>query len=351
MPYPGEHAARITDPDQYDRMRRQNNKFGRGVHVIYGVKNDTAEVQAIRFDKDVFTVEEARKWLADHDYKPIRFEPAASEREEAEYKPFRRLLSFDLTSIKPGGLEKVDGGLLAKGVKVLAEGEWTDSAMRTPLFYPSRTLEKYATNWRDNSVWSRHAGGSPRSITDKIGRVLNHRFEDAAVKGDIFWHGLTSQSKDAIALVKAGEINYVSVEHGGEERYNPETKRMEAETLTFLGLATVNRGACEACRIRASEATDNPPAEPEESEMEIKELEAKLAQLEVKNKELEAKIAAPAPKIEVPKELSDSMAALAARIEKMEKQPAPPAVIPAVKELEEPPRRVIINNRGEVHGA
>lgn len=85
--------------------------------------------------------------------------------------------------------------------------------------------------------------------------------------------------------------------------------------------------------------------------MEIKELEAKLAQLEVKNKELEAKIAAPAPKIEVPKELSDSMAALAARIEKMEKQPAPPAVIPAVKELEEPPRRVIINNRGEVHGA
>ena len=159
-------------------------------------------------------------------------------------------------NIEPDNIEDTKGGgLLVYRVKLLAQGEWTDSAVQTPLFYPARTLEKYATNWKDASIWSRHSGGQPRPIYEKIGEVQIPHYENSAVVGNLYLHGQTTQSKDVIAMVKAGLINYVSVEHNGEERYNEAMQRMEAESLTFHGLAIVNRGACGVCKIRNNEAT------------------------------------------------------------------------------------------------
>jgi len=79
-PYPNEHAARLLDPDQFDRFRRSNNEFGSGIDAIYGIKdNDPVRLQALRFDAARFTVSEAKSWLSDHDYKPIQFEPATGK--------------------------------------------------------------------------------------------------------------------------------------------------------------------------------------------------------------------------------------------------------------------------------
>jgi len=38
MPYPNEHAARLIDPDKFDAdsFRRENDKFGAGIHAIFG---------------------------------------------------------------------------------------------------------------------------------------------------------------------------------------------------------------------------------------------------------------------------------------------------------------------------
>jgi len=83
-PYKGEHACRIKNPKQYSKFRRQNNKFGKGIHVIYGIKKKddkwVSEVQSIRFDADKFTVKEAKKWLKDHNWKYIKFEPASDSK-------------------------------------------------------------------------------------------------------------------------------------------------------------------------------------------------------------------------------------------------------------------------------
>jgi len=86
-PYPNEHAARLTDPDQYDRIRRVNDDLGAGVDAIYGIKENTSELQAIRFDADRFTADEARTWLEEHDFSPIEFEEATGEREEERAAP------------------------------------------------------------------------------------------------------------------------------------------------------------------------------------------------------------------------------------------------------------------------
>jgi len=76
-PYPNEHALRLNDPDKYERIRRQNDKFGPGIHAIFGITDDgKTELQAIRFSANKFTPEEAKKWLEEHDYKTDGFEPA-----------------------------------------------------------------------------------------------------------------------------------------------------------------------------------------------------------------------------------------------------------------------------------
>jgi hypothetical protein len=84
-PYPGEHAARLQDPDKYDGFARENDAGGEGVDFIYGTLPDGGtELQAIRFDADEFTVEQAKKWLADNGFEPIEFEPATGSSERSQ---------------------------------------------------------------------------------------------------------------------------------------------------------------------------------------------------------------------------------------------------------------------------
>jgi HK97 family phage major capsid protein len=78
-PYANEHAARIHDPRKYDSFRRRNNGGGRGVDYIFGIKDDTSEIQAIRFRTQFFTVAEARAWLKRNNFEPIQFEPATED--------------------------------------------------------------------------------------------------------------------------------------------------------------------------------------------------------------------------------------------------------------------------------
>lgn len=78
MPFQGEHAARILDPGKFKKFRRLKDEFGSGIDVIYGLSDDgkSATEQSIRFDSDKFTVAKAKKWLRDHDCKPLAFEEA-----------------------------------------------------------------------------------------------------------------------------------------------------------------------------------------------------------------------------------------------------------------------------------
>ena len=78
MPYKHEHSARIIDPAEFQDFRRENDAFGKGVHVIYGFRSAKApaEIQAIRFSTDRFTENQARDYLADHDIAYLSFHPA-----------------------------------------------------------------------------------------------------------------------------------------------------------------------------------------------------------------------------------------------------------------------------------
>lgn len=65
MPYPSEHAARLVDPAKFAQFRRENDKFGPGVHAIFGITEaGKSELQAIRFDAAAFSLDHVRRWLA-----------------------------------------------------------------------------------------------------------------------------------------------------------------------------------------------------------------------------------------------------------------------------------------------
>jgi hypothetical protein len=243
-------------------------------------------------------------------------------------------------------MQEQDGGLLIKGVPLLASGTWTDSAVGTPLFYPPETLREYASNWLDQSVWSRHLGGVPRDITDKVGDIREPRYENEAVTGDIFLHGGTQKSRDVIELVKRKLVSFVSVEHGGSERYNTATRQSEASSLVFSGIAVVNKGACKLCRINEApvKKTEEKPVE-EDSMADTKELEVKIEAL---TKELESVKAKPVPVVETPKELTEALGtikALEARLKKVEDTPLPAATAAPTKELSAPAFSVKVNRK------
>lgn len=68
MPFPNEHAARQTEPGQYDSFARTEPRaWPRGVSAIWGIKGGgksaTYELQSIRFDRTRWTPERAKKWL------------------------------------------------------------------------------------------------------------------------------------------------------------------------------------------------------------------------------------------------------------------------------------------------
>jgi uncharacterized coiled-coil protein SlyX len=277
-------------------------------------------------------------------------------------RTFRRELLFELPSAS--NLERSGDALIVRSVKLLAAGTWTDSAAKTPCSYGPDALREYAGNWADSSLWSRHAGGQPRTINQKVGRIESPRFEDDAVVGDLVLHGLPgTDSPGAIAMIEAGEADYFSAELTGTERWNAERKLYEMQSITFLGGAVVNRGACSTCTLRHNEAGAEPgesPAacatdDPTEDTMTA-ELEAKIAELETANADLvrqlgeaqetNTKIAAD---VDALRDELRELEGIKARLLKIEQTPMPKAGAPAepARELTVPARWVTKN--GEIY--
>lgn len=117
-PMPGEHSARIHDPGKYDEIKRKNGEFGPGIDCIYGIKDGKAEIQAIRFDKEKFTPAEAKKWLKDHNYDPIEFEPAKAAAKESCRLDFGfcRLIESDDPEGKEWDVCLIKSGMSLNGV-------------------------------------------------------------------------------------------------------------------------------------------------------------------------------------------------------------------------------------------
>ena len=169
-----------------------------------------------------------------------------------------------------------DGSLLVHDVVVMAAGTWTDMHGITTTFSPE-VLQRCAGAWEDNALWTRHAGGTPRSVTDKVGAVINPHYSPAeeAVVADLVLHNQTDASRACSALVQMAR------EAGGIKDVSAETiveidRDGMVLDVVFTGLALVEDGACETCRLPAYSAQEEPPMTDEikdktETEVEVKD--------------------------------------------------------------------------------
>jgi len=115
-PYPSEHSARLQDPAKYDSFKR--TKGGKiyfktaipaAIGIIWGHPKGKAPAtwipQGLRFDKDKYTVAQAKKFLTDNKIKYIKFEPA-KEKETKKKKEDKQ--KYSCTCIECGHKLKTD---------------------------------------------------------------------------------------------------------------------------------------------------------------------------------------------------------------------------------------------------
>jgi hypothetical protein len=82
MPHKDTHDLRLRNPDSFKAIRRQNDRFGEGIDVTWGIdkgKGGKAVIQSLHFDKAKFSLADAKVWARDHDYKPIEVHPAIKD--------------------------------------------------------------------------------------------------------------------------------------------------------------------------------------------------------------------------------------------------------------------------------
>lgn len=250
--------------------------------------------------------------------------------------------------------EEVDDGLLVRDVRLLAVGVWTDSVYRTAVEYTEDALS--AATWRDNGLWSRHGGGMPRSIADKVGEIRCPEFKGDAVVGDLFFHCRTQLSRDIAEMTKAGLYNYVSSEVSTVDMWDPTKQRYIAEKVVFTGVATVNKGACTTCTIAENEADEMAEDKGKEAKAELgEELATKLRELETSMGQRVEDVKAELSKSDYGeriKKLETELEDANKRIKELEDAPADPKTVHEnAAELAEPDIRVMVDKRaGEVYG-
>jgi hypothetical protein len=74
-----EHAAVLREPHDYDLLRRKDDLLDEGIATVFGIKQGEAELQAIGFDPDQFTPEQAQAWLQERGLQPSRFRASGVE--------------------------------------------------------------------------------------------------------------------------------------------------------------------------------------------------------------------------------------------------------------------------------
>lgn len=114
MPIFGEHSGKVKNHSDFKSITIKSKDITEGIRVLFGNRKDNNKSETItyRFDSDIFTPEEARKWLEDNNVNIILFEKAI------EIDSFR--LSFDSSQIEK--FERTEEGFLRVPVKITKTG-------------------------------------------------------------------------------------------------------------------------------------------------------------------------------------------------------------------------------------
>lgn len=264
MPYPSEHSARLKDPGGFEKFRR--GKLGPGIDAIFGIKGGKSEIQAIRFDASKFSAAAARKWLAAHKYKAIRFEAARGTKEEREAMSWETLTEY----VNSRGVElttDAEQGII-RGVKVLGL-----SSVNGRTYLPE-AINKAAGLYEGAKVNVNHPQGrkdGPRDYRDRIGQITKVRIGEDGLYADLRFNPKHSLA-DQLLWDASNAPENVGLSHNVQARVSSRGGKQVIEEITSV--QSVDLVADPATtRGLFEEALENSTHNHKETdEMEIKEL-------------------------------------------------------------------------------
>jgi hypothetical protein len=74
VPYKNFWSARIENPQGADFIRQNKDRFGKGINVLWKIKNGKTSIQAIRFSKSMFDKKSVKNWLEKNGFHYITLE-------------------------------------------------------------------------------------------------------------------------------------------------------------------------------------------------------------------------------------------------------------------------------------
>ena len=215
MPYPNFHAARIKSPDIFIKESFVTKPIENGNILLILAKLKTEgltgslKTQAIRFKANKYSAVEAKKLLADHDYKPTSFEAATGK--EAEGERYYKTFPFTVTDTKELHTDKGHFGIIKGYASTYGNLDRGGDIVMAGAF--TKSLQRYRDSDRQIKMHFQHSkmdimGGFPSA---KIYEDDKGLFVEGEINLDV------QRGREAYALAKQGVLTDMSIGYSTEE--------------------------------------------------------------------------------------------------------------------------------------
>lgn len=230
-PYPNEHSCRLQDPGKYEEFARENchkEHDGKCIDYIFGViSEDESELQAMRYPKDIWTVDAARTHCKDAGG---IFEPAKEE--ESVLRAERRFIPFAGEMRVVGG---DDGAMIIEGYPIIYD-VYADIWGFREIIRPGAAAE--ALKHSDELVLWDHESSQPMARRSAGTLEVKEDEKGVSIRADV---SKTIWGRNGFEAIQNEVINRMSFAFDVEEdkwRWD-EVEDIRVETREILSFATL----------------------------------------------------------------------------------------------------------------
>lgn len=126
----------------------------------------------------------------------------------------------------------------------------------SPVVYSNDELEKATQLWSrkclelDDERIFINADHRPDESLKRVGYLPKVYFKDNAIRGDLYFHRITQNSKEIVKMIDAEYLNGLSVEIITEDYWDSDTNKRCASNIELVGLAVVTMPADSKAKVK-----------------------------------------------------------------------------------------------------
>jgi len=216
MPYKYEHAVRVNDPNKYVKFARK--EIADGISIIIGWTEDgKSEVQAYRFDKDKFTVEQVKQWLEEHKIK--------GKIEEAKEMTFLELEGIKQTQ------EEQD-------ILVFPRGKFYIEHLNDWIEFNNEFFKNIMENFTDTAL-SKPFIDKQHEKGESYGDILSLEIKEDGL------HAKIKLNENGIEAIKGREFRYISPWFGNFTDINGKEHKNVLFSISLTNIPALGGAYCE----------------------------------------------------------------------------------------------------------